>query len=66
MKNSKGIIIGVIVILLFIVSKGSMYVIYEDEVGIVKNFSAITKVIVNKSDVDLVKTNLEQNGMSIV
>jgi len=66
MKNSKGIIIGVIVILLFIVSKGSMYVIYEDEVGIVKNFSAITKVIVNKSDVDLVKTNLEQNGMSNV
>ncbi len=59
--------IHILVILLFVGLIGissSMYIIYEDEVAVVKFMGKINQVIVNKKDAQLVIDNIKINEMS--
>lgn len=55
-------IIGIMAVILILFALSGTYIIAEDEVGIVKNFGRITKVIVNTRDSEKVINNLKTNG----
>lgn len=65
-KKSKNIVLGVLVVILLGLLSNSVYIIYEDEVGVIKTFGAIEKVIINQEDTDKVKENLQNNNMANV
>jgi membrane protease subunit HflC len=58
MKKSR-IVLGIILVLIVGFFASGTYIISEDEVGVVKAFGKITKVIVNTKDIEKVQANLK-------
>lgn len=64
MKKFASIAFGIIVFLGLIVLSNSIYIVYEDEVAVVKAFGKMVSVVVSPLDEDTVLTNQEINGNS--
>jgi membrane protease subunit HflC len=60
--KKKSIIVLILVFLGLILISSSAYIIKEDEIGLVKQFGKIKRVIINPKDYDKVKHNFEVNG----
>lgn len=61
MKKYTGIAFGIIVFIGLIVLSNSIYIVYEDEVAVVKAFGKMVSVVVSPLDEDIVVKNLEIN-----
>jgi len=60
----KKIITGIVLVFILIpIIISSIYIIREDEVGVIQSFGKIKSIVINKDDYDMVKTNLEINQM---
>jgi len=59
MKKYTGITLGVITFIALIVLSNSMYIVYEDEVAVVKAFGKMVSVVVSPLDEPIVANNLE-------
>lgn len=62
----KVVITFVSLIVLLILFGNSFYVVREDEVAIVKTFGEVIATVVDSKDADIVRQNLEINGLSDV
>lgn len=54
----KKVIIPIIVVLLLILGANSIYIVNEDELAVVSQFSEIQTIVVNRSDLERVENNL--------
>lgn len=61
MKKYAGIAFGIIVFIGLIVLSNSIYIVYEDEVAVVKAFGKMVSVVVSPLDEDIVLNNLKLN-----
>lgn len=61
MKKFAGIAFGIIVFIGLIVLSNSIYIVYEDEVAVVKAFGKMVSVVVSPLDEDVIARNLELN-----
>jgi membrane protease subunit HflC len=63
----KGNVFALVVVLLLIgLSSMSFYIVYEDEVAVVKTLSEIKKIVISSQDHDMVMQNFEVNGTTNV
>lgn len=62
MKRFAGISAGVIIVLGLIVLSNAMFIVYEDEVAVVKAFGKMVSVVIAPSDEETVATNLKLNN----